>query len=203
MGSVVNDFRNGCGRWVKSGRINGEKWYTLSYMKWKGMRSRCQVGGSVQKNHPTYIGCEMSDTFSDFQLFTDWHVQQVGYGLDKYELEKDILFSGNKEYNDETCVLVPPSLNTFFVANDATRGEWPQGVYWKKIKCKYVAALRIAGRTKHIGYYTTAEAASAAYKKAKEAEAYRWYERLRDGEFIVDERVIERMRTWTLEPEIG
>ena len=65
-----------------------------------------------------------------------------------------------------------------------------------EIHGKYRAHTSINGKSTHIGSYNTASEAHAAYCTAKEAEAYRWYERLRDGEFIVDPRVIERMRTW-------
>ena len=49
----------------------------------------------------------------------------------------------------------------------------------------------------HIGYYLTIAEAEEAYIRCKEKEARRWYNRLLDGEFIVDSRVIERMKSWT------
>lgn len=68
---------------------------------------------------------------------------------------------------------------------------------------KYRARIQVVGSQERVclGLYYTEQEAYAVYKQAKEAEAQRWYARLESGEFIVDERVIERMRTWTLEEQ--
>jgi hypothetical protein len=142
----------------------------------------------------------VSDNFKDFQYFTNWHVRAAGYGIDGYALDKDILVKGNKVYHENRCVLVPHSLNTFLTARKALRGEYAIGVTRLRGR-KFVAQVHIAGITKHLGVFTTESEAYEVYKGAKEAEARRWHERLKAGEFIVDERVIERMRTWTLEGE--
>lgn len=141
----------------------------------------------------------MSEAFSDFQTFTDWHVAQVGYGVQGYHLDKDILCADNKLYSEHSCVLVPAALNVFLTDHGLARGEYPQGVHLHKPNHTFIARLSIDGKRKHIGSFTTVEAAFEAYKVAKEAEAYRWYGRLKAGEFVVDERVIERMHNWILE----
>lgn len=193
---MIADFKSN-GEWMKYAHIDGKYLVTYSYQRWNAMRQRCKEGGSQQGVRPTYVGCEMSPMFSDFQRFVDWHVQQVGYSEKGYQLDKDILFEGNKLYSEDTCVLVPASLNGFLIDRGAARGEFPQGVS----RCRgqgYRASINSSGKRKHIGHYTTPEAASCAYKLAKEAEARRWYERLKAGEFIVDNRVIERMCVWTV-----
>jgi hypothetical protein len=192
---VIDDFKGADGLWVKTIRINSKQYSTKSGSVWKKMRDRCKVEGWQQKNQATYIGCHQSKDFLDFQLFTEWHVIQVGYGLENYNLDKDVLVQGNKLYCSEMCVVIPRQLNTFFCSAEAIRGEYPQGV--SRMCDKYMCRVRSNGVQVSKGLYNTPEEASAAYKVAKEAEAYRWYERLRDGEFIVDPRVIERMRTWT------
>lgn len=195
----TEDYKNAAGKWAKYKVIEGKHLQTYSYQRWTCMRKRCKEGSTYQEKRPTYVGCRMSALFTDFQSFTDWHTSQVGYGLQGYHMDKDILSEGNKLYSESNCVLVPQQLNLFLTACDAARGAYPQGVHWNKKKKKFSANLNISGKRKHIGHYTTPEAASFAYKAAKEAEAYRWYERLKVGEFVVDERVIERMRTWELE----
>ena len=129
-------------------------------------------------------------------MFAEWCNSQIGFGLNGYDLDKGLLATGNKVYSEDTCVFVPSSLNKFLITRDAARGKCPIGVYWMAGSGKYRAHTSINGKSTHIGSYNTASEAHAAYCTAKEAEAYRWYERLRDGEFIVDPRVIERMRTW-------
>lgn len=195
---VVDDFKDGAGKWRK-GVQDDVRWRTTKSCEvWYSMRQRC-TSSAVHRKRPTYVGCTMSSMFKDFQTFTDWHVQQVGYDQVEYQLDKDILVSGNKIYSECVCVLVPRELNQFLTSCTASRGEYPQGVHWNKRDEKFVAQINIGGKRKHIGYYPSDTSAAAAYKTAKEAEAFRWYERLKAGEFAVDPRVIERMRTWTLE----
>jgi hypothetical protein len=59
--------------------------------------------------------------------------------------------------------------------------------------------MTVNSKTKGLGAFNTEQEAHNAWVLAKEAEAYRWYERLRDNEFVVDPRVTERMRTWKYE----
>jgi hypothetical protein len=141
----------------------------------------------------------MTDCFKDFQAFTDWHASAVGYGSLGYQIDKDILFTGNKVYGEDTCVLVPAALNSFLTSSAAARGQFAQGVHYRRASRKFVAQLTISGKVTRLGLFNTESEAYSAYRAAKEAEAYRWYERLKAGEFVVGGRVIERMRTWRLE----
>lgn len=191
--AIIADFKGEDGLWAKS--VGKHNYKTLSYAKWINMVNRCRDGSTAQIRRPTYNGCSLSDYFKDFQNFTDWHTLQAGYSL-KYHMDKDILVQGNKQYNEVLCVLVPLPLNNFLTSAKAIRGELPIGVTMNG--CSYASSLCIDGKGRYLGTFSTPEEAHLAYKAAKEAEAYRWYERLRDGEFIVDPRVIERMRTWTL-----
>lgn len=197
MAIVVDDFKSESGLWIKGYRVGTPQYITKSGRRWDNMSMRCKTGGAAQADHTSYIGCTMSDNFKDFQYFANWYTSQVGYGEAKYHLDKDILFIGNREYSEGACVLVPSDLNLFLGSRKAARGEWPQGVSYHKAAKKFAASLNIDAETKYLGLFQTPITAARAYKAAKEAEAYRWYERLKAGEFIVDERVIERMRTWT------
>ena len=196
---MIDDYKSTVGSWARYGYREGKRQVTYSYSRWNSMQSRCTEGSATQIWHPTYIGCTVSPLFADFQLFADWHGHQIGYGEQGYEIDKDILINGNKLYSETTCVLVPKTLNTWLLACNTARGEFPQGVSWHRRDQKFQASMSIDGKKKHLGYHTSVDAASSAYKAAKEAEASRWYERLRDGEFIVDPRVIERMKNWKLD----
>lgn len=194
MSSTIEDFQRN-GLWVRTMTTGGVQRMTVSCVKWYNMMARCKAGGAMQKLHPTYVGCYVSEEFKDFQTFTNWHTQQIGYGLG-YELDKDILIENNKLYSQETCVLVPRSLNAFLCSAGTIRGKFPQGVCWNKRASKFEVSLRVSGIKKSIGRYSDLESAKLAYKEAKEDEALRWYDRLKNGEFVVDERVIDRMRVW-------
>jgi hypothetical protein len=199
MSRVVEDFKNSSGQWVKTYLTEQGKFTTLSGMVWQDMLSRCKVGSRFHEKHPTYIGCNVSAEFNNFQSFTEWHTKQTGYSIENYQLDKDIICNGNKIYSRDYCVLVPRQLNTFMISCDSARGVWPQGVHYEKSSNKFKAQISISGVKKSIGRYATPELAYKSYKFAKEAEACRWYSRLLNGEFIVDLRVVERMRTWTLD----
>lgn len=199
MSALVSDFKNRDGEWERTFTVNKIRYQTIAYRLWIGMRNRCLGSEYIQTNRPTYVGCYMSENFKNFQFFASWLSIQVGYGVDKYELDKDILIPGNKEYGEGACVLVPAALNTFLCSNNAIRGALPQGISYHKNSGKYLAQMNKDGKGTHIGYYLTIEEASAAYKAAKEAEARRWHRRLLAGEFVVDPRVIERMRTWAFD----
>ena len=201
--TIVKDFKGGDGLFVGSHKVGDKLHHTKSYGLWHDIRKRCAAGGSVQAREPSYLGCTLSDNFKDFQYFANWHTNQIGYGIDGYHIDKDILVPGNKTYSEDTCVLVPQSLNNFLTSRAASRGRWPQGVTWKERNGRFRAQISIDGKSSHIGLYTSLDDALRAYKKAKNAEAYRWYERLKAGEFVVDTRVIERMRTWKYEMDEG
>lgn len=201
LSTIVGNFKIN-GKWVSSFRRDGIQYLTKSCKVWSDIKNRCNPNNRYQKKQPTYVGCCMSATFADFQKFTDWHVSQIGFGLPDYEIDKDILVKSNREYSEDLCVLVPNKLNLFLCDRSRFRGEYPVGVSWCKNSKKFRAQIRIDSCKKSIGYYTTIDGAYTAYKAAKEAEAFRWYERLSSGEFIVDPRVTERMRVWRLDEEL-
>ena len=195
----VPDYKNDDGFWVKSFSTPDDHFRTKSSVTWGSMNTRCKSGGMCQVRQPTYIGCSMSDNFKDFQYFTDWYTEQIGYDFEDYHLDKDILVKGNKIYSEDICVLVPAKLNTFFISCQAARGVWPRGVSFHRRTLTYDAKISIDGNyRKHLGCYSNPEDASQAYITAKEAEGRRWYDRLVNKEFIVDDRVIEIMSKWTV-----
>lgn len=61
------------------------------------------------------------------------------------------------------------ALNTR-MRSDNTSGF--QGVSWSKFASKWRAQFQIAGKTHHIGYYDTTEAANAAYRETIEAAGF-------------------------------
>jgi len=82
------------------------------------------------------------------------------------ELDKDLIGNG-KLYSPDNCVFVSSALNMLFIDCGASRGELPIGVYWKKTHKKYSAKITINGRQKHLGHFTCANEAHAAWYNAK------------------------------------
>ena len=96
--------------------VDGKK--VKEYDLWRNMLKRC-FNENCQNKQPTYKGCNVSDNFLNYAYFYDWCHEQVGFGKvdDKgryWQLDKDLLFVGNKTYSETTCVFVPNEINLFF-----------------------------------------------------------------------------------------
>jgi hypothetical protein len=137
----------------------------------------------------------MAAEFYDYQVFADWFNDQIGIDSG-FHLDKDLLSTGNKKYGPDSCVFIPNELNCFLCSCEKSRGKYPQGVSWFSRDNLYKVQVNQKYGKKHVGYYKTLEQAKSAYIAAKNKEARVWYGRLISGEFIVDPRVTERMRTW-------
>lgn len=145
---------------------------TIVYQIWYNMLQRC-YDPKYHERTPTYIGCETSKEFYNFQNFGDWDKDNY-YKVDneKMCLDKDILFKHNKIYSPETCIFVPNTVNMLFVKNDKTRGESAIGTY--PFKGKYVAQCSLfnpetrKSKKEYLGVYDTQEKAFEIYKYYKE-----------------------------------
>jgi len=133
------------------------------YRKWSGMLERC-YSPKWHIKRPTYKDCTVSKEWLRFSTFKKWMEKQDYIGND---LDKDILVEGNKIYSKDTCCFVSSDINSLLVDQKASRGKYPVGVCLYKPNGKYVASISINGKTKHLGYYTTIQEASNAYKEAK------------------------------------
>lgn len=195
MQKVNYDVKKQDGTWSKTIRIDNFNHPTKSYQVWLDMKKRCYSEQRLEK-YPSYMGCEVSEDFMDFNKFTEWYTKQIGYGIEGYHLDKDLLYTASRHYSEKTVVLIPAALNSFLTTCKKARGEHPLGVH--KTKSKFSVTIKIDGKTVLVGSYQDVETARLAYKTAKEGEARRWYKRLSDKEFLVDSRVLERMRTWEI-----
>lgn len=144
---------------VDGKRVRKLEWYCPFYNRWKLMLQRCYYKG-FHKRNSTYEGCYVSEGWLVFSNFKAWMEKQDWEGKD---LDKDILFEGNKVYSKETCVFVDQEVNKFFLQRDNHRGEWPLGVDWDKRKRKYRARVG----SKWLGYYNCPEEAHLAWGKWK------------------------------------
>lgn len=163
-------MRTVCGQGVCSvgkhiATIDGKA--TKLYSIWSSMIKRC-YSKAYQNNKPTYIGCEVSEEFKDFQKFSDWAVEQVGFGVDGWHLDKDILKIGNKVYCQEYCCFVPREINSLMNSHSNSRGHYPMGVTYNKRYNSYRSEFSEDGKTQQLGSFKTQEEAFAVYKEKKE-----------------------------------
>ena len=151
---------------------------TKEYDLWQNMLKRCYSDNSKKKN-PTYEGCEARDKFKSYEYFYEWCNEQIGFGVDGFELDKDLLVKGNKVYSEDTCVFIPKEINLLLTKCIASRGEHFIGVSWSNISKTFVAIVRKnKGKQEHLGYFKTEIEAFKAYKQAKESfikeQAEKW-----------------------------
>ena len=157
-------------------KINGV--LTKEYKLWTHMLQRC-YSASLKKKSPTYEGCEVSNKFKSYEYFYEWCHKQVGFGIEGFELDKDLLVKGNKVYSEDFCVFLPIEINTVLTKCTSSRGEHLIGVYWNKKDKAFVAQVRKnKGKQEHLGYFNTELEAFNAYKEAKESfikeQAEKW-----------------------------
>lgn len=160
---ILPDFKDRNGRWVAQVKPHeGKTYWTTTGVLWCNMLKRCREGAKNPKS--SYFGCYHD--FNDFHEFSEWCQSQIGFDVEGYQLDKDILVRGNKVYSKDTCVFVPKEINSAFIRREQERGDCPIGVCWSR--GKYVAQVRNGSTHRNLGYFDNKLDAFYAYKEAKE-----------------------------------
>ena len=159
FGIAVNDAD-----YITSQKINGKQLMCPYYVKWLSMLTRC-YSERFHKKNPTYKDCKVCDEWLIFSNFKLWMQKQDWKGK---ELDKDLLFQGNKIYSPEMCLFLNRQINTLLNERGAFRRLYPIGVTFSKEKQKFRAYISIRGITKSLGYFATQELTHKAYSKAKD-----------------------------------
>lgn len=134
---------------------------TLAYQTWHGMLARC-YSSAFHARRPGYEGCTVCDEWKTFDTFRLWFEMHYREG---FQLDKDILVSGNKVYSSRTCASVPQEINLLLTDSRHTRGAFPRGVYQSRER--YIAHCSRNGKQKKLGSYDTPEEASSVYRAYK------------------------------------
>tara|TARA_R110002124_G_scaffold230373_2_gene395477 strand:- start:4525 stop:5301 length:777 start_codon:yes stop_codon:yes gene_type:complete len=164
---------------------------TPEYMLWKQMIYRC-YDRSQQERQPTYKGCTVCDEWLNFQNFAEWLSAQSNY-KDGYELDKDLVLKGNKQYSPKACRFIPKKLNVILNNCEASRGQHPLGVCFNKNENRFAAAIRIDGKKKGLGYFDTASEAYEVYVDAKESYVKSEAQRFKGD---IDDDVFNALMSW-------
>lgn len=138
------------------------------YALWFNILARCYNEKCRNKNL-TYSDCTVSTNFLSYSYFYEWCHEQVGFGNDGWQLDKDVLVKGNKIYSEDMCVFIPRHINCLLTKSNKTRGNLPIGVSYAKLNRKYkVQAHNHDSKVIHLGLYTNIEDAFYTYKEFKE-----------------------------------
>ena len=171
--------------------VDGVK--TKEYNLWCSMLTRC-YSDTCKKKNPTYEGCKVSDNFKSYEYFYEWCNEQIGFGADGFELDKDLLIKGNKVYNENTCIFIPKEINSLLVKCTNSRGKHLIGVSWHDKGKAFEARVRKnKGKREYLGLFKTEIEAYNAYKQAKESfvkeQANKWKGK-------IDERAYEALMNY-------
>lgn len=150
--------------------IDGKKHICPFYKIWRGMIQRT-YSKKFQVKHTTYKACMVADEWLLFSNFRAWAQTQDWEGK---EIDKDILYTGNKLYSPRTCIFVPQQINVLLTARGRDTGKWPVGVYFHKNTKKFMARCKNGGlESVFLGYFNDPEDAYLAYCKFKSDEVRR------------------------------
>ena len=202
---VMNDIRYKPDNWSKRAMepvmcgigyrgLEGVDCTAESYLKWYDMINRC-YNAKFHERQPQYKGGTVCEEWLNYSNFKVWYDQNKIHGM-ALDLDKDILFKGNKVYSPETCCFVPHAINTLFLSRKEARGEYPIGVSYEKEKKKFRACMAFMGKQIKLGTFDTAEAAFARYKEYKEDFIQDMAEQYRDE---IPNKVYEAMMNWKIE----
>lgn len=163
---------------------------TKEYAIWDNMIKRTHPG-KIWIKHPRYAGCSCSENFLRFQWFADWCQTQIGFYPDA-QLDKDLLYKGNKVYSENTCVFIPRELNNLLISCNSMRGDLPIGVCYNKKSGKYQAQVSdmVDGDNIYLGLFNDPLSAFSAYKQEKEKLIRRKAEKYREA---IDQRAYEAL----------
>lgn len=101
---------------------------TKQYSCWIGMLDRCYKRTSL-----TYEDKFVNPLWHCFQNFAEWCKDRKGFDNLGWELDKDLIKLGNKEYGPNTCAFVPQEINVLVSSTSkVSRGQYPVGTYFHK-----------------------------------------------------------------------
>lgn len=161
--------------------VNGKQkniWVCPFYKVWTNILIRCK-SESCHSKRVTYRDCTIVSEWLSFMAFRKWMIKQDYNGM---HLDKDILFPNNKIYSPDTCIFVPPYINTFIIDRKNDRGEWPIGVRYHKPSHKFDARCNdpFTKKNKYLGLFDNPLDAHEAWRSYKHAIACKYAEQQTD-----------------------
>ena len=135
-------------------------WMCPFYATWSDMLRRC-YSESLKSEFPTYRDASVCEEWLRLSTFTAWMESQDWEGM---QLDKDLLFPGNKLYGPETCVFVSRQVNMFMIEQQSTKSKLPIGVRQYKDSNRFQARCSNLGKgSVHLGMFDSADLAHKAY----------------------------------------
>lgn len=111
-------------------------WICPYYNVWRGMLRRCYYEQGRAKTE-SYLNTVVCAEWLRFSNFKAWMEQQKWEGK---QMDKDLLFRGNKIYSPDTCVFITQAINLFLTERQKRRGNYLIGCYFDSKIGKFKAA---------------------------------------------------------------
>lgn len=160
FGVAVNDSKIS-GPTVTKRDATGKKSLLPDYAAWYFMLMRCFDVKTKSKDPSCFLStcCDEWLLRSNFKYWFDlqpYHFDSKGRRLC---LDKDILVSGNKNYNPLRCCLVPDYINSIFnegINSSDSLPLWVRKVTGRNLSKEYRCLVSYKGeKSKHFGYFHT------------------------------------------------
>lgn len=170
--------------------------FSPPYNRWHSLVQRC-YSKKQQKRQPTYIGCSVAPEWQNFQNFAIWFKENF-YQIqgERMEIDKDILFKGNKVYGPDRCCFVPQKINGLFIKAEKTRGGSPIGVSYNKKCKKFCSQLNKGNGPVLLGKFNSTREAFIIYKIEKEKYIKQVAEEYKD---LIPEKVYQALINYEVE----
>lgn len=165
-----------------------------AYRIWQGMHERAEPKYIAKR--PTYAGTTVAPAFHRFVEFYEWAKEQQGWGLDGFQLDKDLLGKGSLIYSPGTCVFLPQRLNVMITKVGNKTTDLPPGVSRTR-DGTYRTYVRNNGKRITLGTYPSIDEAFAIYRSAKE-ELIR--EVAREYQEFIEPRAFDALMEYQVDP---
>ena len=189
LGVGINDSES-----TASHITNGKVYICKHYKIWNDMLRRC-YSEKYQKSHPTYVGCSVDPEWHIFSNFRSWAETKNTKGM---QLDKDIIFPGNKVYSPKSCVFVTGALNKFLNNSARKRGQFLIGVSLCKRSNKFRSNCSDPFKSKKesLGLFESETEAHEAWRIRKRQHALSY------ADIQTDDRVSEALKKMFLPEEL-
>lgn len=135
--------------------------------KWLGMLER-SLSSKFKQSNPSYSNTTVCKEWLTFSNFKAWVDSQPNRDWVNLQLDKDLKFRNNDEYNKDSCIFVTQKVNTF-VTNNKSRRSGLLGVTKFDQPRAYLASCRnpFTLVQEKLGYFYTEREAHLAWKNRK------------------------------------
>lgn len=126
-------------------------WYCHYYQSWVNIMKR-GYNKKFKAKRPSYEDVSVCEEWHLFSTFKAWMETQDWEGK---QLDKDLLYPGNRVYCPDKCVFISASINSFIVRKRVSKGGYLLGASWHKASGKFIANCNnpITNKFEHLGLF--------------------------------------------------